>query len=235
MPDKLTSLTGTVETGAPQIPQGPTLNGHAAPPFPDGTEPEASNYLKYLPAIYSADSFAGRFLRIFEDVLGPIQVMVDNQPYYFDPMTAPVALLDWMEFWVNLDDEADDWPMPKRRALVAAIAALYRMRGTAAGIKRHIGIYAGGLTLLQDRTNGFRLDGDARLGLNTSIGEDRARTFTITVAVPDPKELDIETLRSIIEADKPVESSYILRMVKLEKKGSKDQQSGRRRKAETKK
>jgi phage tail-like protein len=228
MPDKLTSLAGTIEPSPPQIPTGPATNGHAVPGFPGGAEPEPSSYLKYLPAIYSSDSFAGRFLRIFEEILGPIQVMVDNQPYYFDPMTAPVALLDWLEFWVNLDDEADDWPMPKRRALVAAIAALYRMRGTGAGIKRHVGIYAGGLPLLQDRTNGFRLDPDARLGLNTSIGEDRPHTFTVTVAVPDPRDLDMETLTSIIEADKPVETSYILRVVKLEKKGSGD------RKAESK-
>lgn len=224
MPENIRSIAGTIDPGtpqAPQIPPGPVRNGHSAPAFPGGVEPEPSTYLKYLPAIYSGDGFAGRFLRIFESILGPVQVMVDNQPYYFDPMTAPVDLLNFMEVWVNLDDEADDWPMPKRRALVAAIAALYRMRGTMAGIKRHVGIYAGGMTLLQDRTSGFRLDSDARLGLNTSIGEDRPHTFTITVAVPNPRELDMETLRSIIEADKPVESSYILRVVKLEKKSSK--------------
>src|SRR5436190_168880 len=141
MSGRLSSLANTVDAGPPQVPAGPSMNGHGAPGFATG-EPEPSSYLKYLPAIYSSDGFAGRFLRIFEDVLGPIQVMVDNQPYYFDPMTAPLALLDYMETWVDLDDEADDWPMPKRRALVAAIAALYRMRGTQAGIKRHIGIYA---------------------------------------------------------------------------------------------
>jgi phage tail-like protein len=223
MSKRLSSLANTIDAGPPQIPASngsSNGNGHGAPGFPNG-EPEASSYLKYLPAIYSADSFAGRFLRIFEDVLGPIQVMVDNQPYYFDPMTAPLALLDFMEIWVNLDDEADDWPLPKRRALVAAIAALYRLRGTVAGIKRHVGIYSGGLPLVQDRTNGFRLGGDARLGLNTSIGEDRPHTFTVTVAVPNPKELDMETMRSIIEADKPVEATYVLRVVKLDIKQKK--------------
>jgi len=220
MSKRLSSLANTVDAGPPQVPASPSTNGHSAPGFAHG-EPEASSYLKYLPAIYSSDSFAGRFLRIFEDVLGPIQVMVDNQPYYFDPMTAPLALLDFMEVWVDLDDEADDWPLPKRRALVAAAAALYRMKGTKAGIKRHIGIYSGGLPLVQERTNGFRLDSEARLGLNTSIGEDRPHTFTITVAVPNPKELEIETMRSIIEADKPVEATYILRVVKLDMKQKK--------------
>jgi hypothetical protein len=90
------------------------------------------------------------------------------------------------------------------------------MRGTKAGIKRHLGIYAGSsnLTLVNERTNGFRLDADSRLGLNTSIGEDREHVFTVTVAVSDPGELDIDTLKAIIEADKPVETSYVLRVVK---------------------
>ena len=169
-----------------------------------------------MPAIYSSDPFVGRFLRIFEDVLTPIQFMVDNQPYYFDPLTSPVDLLNYMAFWVDLD-EGGDWAMPKRRALVAAAAVLYRMRGTKTGIKRHLRIYAGGLTLINERTNGFRLDGDSRLGVNTSIGEDRPHVFTVTIAVPNPKELDIETLRAIIDADKPVETAYILRVVKAGK------------------
>jgi phage tail-like protein len=142
--------------------------------------------------------------------------MVDNQPYYFDPMTAPKELLDWMAMWVDLD-EGDDWALPKKRALVAAAPVLYRMRGTKAGIKKHLGIYAGagGLTLVNERTNGFRLDSDSRLGVNTSIGEEREHVFTVTVAVHDPDELDMDTLRGIIDADKPVETAYILRMVKM--------------------
>src|SRR5438876_2866308 len=128
MSKRLSSLANTVDVGPPQLPAGPSLNGHGAPTFQHG-EPEASSYLKYLPAIYSSDSFVGRFLRIFEDVLGPIQVMVDNQPYYFDPMTAPKDLLNLLAFWVDLDEGAD-WPLPKRRALVAAAPILYRMRGT---------------------------------------------------------------------------------------------------------
>ena len=70
---------------------------------PDGDRPGSSKY-RLLPAIYSADRFAGRFLRMFQDVLDPVAVIVDNQPYYFDPMTAPLALLDWIAFWVDLDE-----------------------------------------------------------------------------------------------------------------------------------
>ena len=121
----LKSTADTVAVGAApsQIP----TNGHAVV-VPDGDEPGRPS-CRLLPAIYSADRFAGRFLRMFKDVLDPVAVIVDNRPYYFDPMTAPLALLDWMAFWVDLD-EGESWPLPKKRALIAATAALYRMRGT---------------------------------------------------------------------------------------------------------
>jgi phage tail-like protein len=218
----LGSLAKTVDVTAPPIPPGPVTNGHKPPPFEVGEEPEPSSYLKYLPAIFTADEFTGRFLKIFEDVLGPIAAMVDNQPYYWDPMTAPEGpmtapegLLDWMAMWVDLDDEGKEWPVARRRALIEAAAVLYRMRGTVAGVKLHLGIYTNGLILVEERTNGFRLDVDSRLGINTSIGENRPRVFTVTVACPNPEELDQDTLRAIIEADKPVETTYILRVIKL--------------------
>lgn len=211
----------TVASNAHGVPIDMRTNGHAAPLFPDGQEPEASSYLKYLPSIYSADPFVGRFLRIFEDVLSPVSVMVDNQPYYFDPMTSPVDLLKWLAFWVNVEDEGNDWTLPKKRSLVEAAATLYRLRGTRAEIKRHLSIYTGGMQLVMERTNGFRLGPDARIGLNTSMGENRPSTFTVTIAVPNPKELDIGAIRSIIEADKPVNTQYVLRIVKLEMKGNK--------------
>lgn len=290
----LSSIGKSADITAPAIPPGPATNGHKQPPFPDGEEPAPSSYLRYLPAIFTADEFVGRFLRIFEDVLQPISAMVDNQPYYWDPLTTPgpaslqpdgeqgedgvvenvrgflagsaygsgahsvtgskngtaratngtypaaslnglqalhsngamrapvtpfdsesTGLLDWMGKWVDMDDEADGWPLPRKRALIEAAAVLYRMRGTEAGIKLHLGIYSAGLVLIEERTNGFRLEKDSRLGINTSIGESRPRTFTVTVALPDPEALDADTLRAIIEADKPVETTYILRIVKL--------------------
>ncbi|MDQ3928726.1 MAG: phage tail protein, partial [Chloroflexota bacterium] len=128
-------------------------------------------------------------------------------------MEAP-DLLDWMGVWVDLD-EGDDWPLNRRRALVAAAPSIYRMRGTRGGVKKHLSIYTGGMVLIEERTNGFRLDGDTRLGINSSIGENRPGIFTVTIAVPNPDDLDINTIRAIIEADKPVETGYILRVVKV--------------------
>jgi len=214
----MTQLTELANT-ASMAERRPAMDGQIIPAgqrdLQDAVETiDPSDLLKYLPAIYSADPFVGRFLRIFEDVLTPVQEMVDNQPYYFDPMTAPVDVLDYMADWVDLD-EGDDWTLEKRRALVEAAAGLYRLKGTKEGIRRHLGIYASGMMFVLERSQGFRLDADARLGLNTSIGENRPRVFSVTIVVPDPGELDMDTIRSIIDADKPVDTSYVLRVVKL--------------------
>lgn len=211
----ISSLANTVDIGAPTTPVGPATNGHKPPLFPEGEEPTPSVYLKYLPAVYSSDEFVGRFLRIFQDVLQPIEEMVDNQPYYFDPMTTPKHVLDWMDTWVDMDHEGEEWPLERRRKLISSAAVLYRMRGTAAGVQMHLGIYSAGLVLVEERTNGFRLVPNSRLGINTSIGENRPRLFTVTVACPDPENLDMDTLRAIIEADKPVDVTYVLRVVKM--------------------
>lgn len=198
------------------VPRKPEANGHGPHIVMREEEPAASSLLKFLPAIYSKDPFVGQFLRIFEDVLTPIQTLVDNQPYYFDPLTAPKEILDWLAFWVDVG-EGLDWTESKRRALVVAAPVIYRMRGTKEGIKMHLGIYAGpgGITLINERTDGFRLDKDTRVGLNTSIGSDMPHVFTVTVAVPNLDDIDKETLESILDADKPVETSYILRIIKL--------------------
>src|SRR4051794_40886726 len=205
-----------------------STNGHALAlrsPQAEGTTLEPSNLLNFLPAIYAARSLdfsgedtsyvdMGQFLRIFEDVLNPISEMVDNQPYYFDPMTAPVDILNYMAEWVDLD-EGDEWTLDRRRALVEAAAGLYRIRGTKEGIRRHLGIYAQGLVFILEGTQGFRLDSDARIGLNTVIGENRPRVFNVTVVVADPTELDVDPLRTLLDKDKPVDTTYVLRVVKL--------------------
>jgi phage tail-like protein len=218
-PDGHTGTTSLARRDNRAVTHRDGQNGHEGyVPWQPGPPPvgaiQPSEYLRYLPGIYSADDFTGRFLRIFEDVLDPIAVMVDNMAAYFDPINAPPDLLDWLAMWVDMDG-GTDWPLDRRRELIAAAVALYRMRGTKSSIKHHIGIYTGGLPLIMERTGGFRLDPDARLGLNTTIGNDRPQTFNVTIAVADPDSIDLDTLRGIIDDDKPVETAYTLRVVPL--------------------
>ena len=76
-----------------------------------------SSYLKYLPAIYSESEFTGRFLMIFESVLGPVEAMVKSLAHYFDPGTTPEELLPWLASWMRVDLN-HNWPLERRRELV---------------------------------------------------------------------------------------------------------------------
>jgi len=58
--------------------------------------PSRPYYLKTIDGTgyrLDCDEFIGRFLLIFENILKPIEKMVDNLAFYLDPLTSPAALL----------------------------------------------------------------------------------------------------------------------------------------------
>ena len=172
-----------------------------------------SSYLKYLPAIYSDNDFMGRFLMIFEHVLGPIESILDNLSYYFDPGTIPQELLPWLASWVNLVLD-DTWPLERRRALVKSAVELYQMRGTPRGVKEYIFAYTGVEPNIEEDFAGLILGESAQLGRNTVLGGGGGQyTFTVTLELEDPDSVELGQLRTIIEEEKPAHTSYTLRIV----------------------
>ena len=86
------------------------------------------NFLDYLPSIYRDDAFLARFLRIFEDVVAPVELTLENVHHYFDPRMTPETLLPWLATWVDLSLD-ENWPIEKRRELIRAGVELYQWRG----------------------------------------------------------------------------------------------------------
>lgn len=172
-----------------------------------------SSYLKYLPAIYSDNDFMGRFLMIFEHVLGPVESILDNLSYYFDPGTIPQELLPWLASWVNLVLD-DTWPLERRRALVKSAVELYQLRGTRRGVKEYILAYTGVEPNIEEDFAGLILGESAQLGRNTVLGGGGGQyTFTVTLELEDPDSVELGQLRTIIEEEKPAHTSYTLRIV----------------------
>jgi phage tail-like protein len=167
-----------------------------------------STYLAYLPSPYQGDEFLGRFLRIFEDVLGPIELTVDEIASYFDPLLTPEELLPWLASWVGVELD-ERWPVARRRALVARAAELYRWRGTRRGLREHLRIYTGYDPLIVENFSGMRLGQDAALGRNTRLGQPSDHWLAITV-LANEDEVDEATLRRIIEAEKPAHVGYAI-------------------------
>jgi phage tail-like protein len=160
--------------------------------MPYEPSPQASTYLQYLPAPYQsqpADSFISRFLLIVESMLGPIESMIDNLPYYFDPRLAPPELLPRLAAWVGLELD-ENWSLEQQRELVAQATMLYRWRGTRRGLLEHLRLYTGRTPVVVERFG--------------------SQSISVTVTPARPEHFDPSVARRIIEFQKPAHVAYIL-------------------------
>jgi phage tail-like protein len=195
--------------------QPPAFSPPPEPPPPAGeetAEPPAaksapglptnySNYLKYLPAIYSADDFMGRFLMIFESILSPIDRTVGNLHYYFDAQMTPPELLPWLASWLGLVLD-ERWPEVQRRALILAAVELYQWRGTRRGLSEFLRLYTGLTPEIIEHGVGRR-----------GATEADVFRFTVRLRVADPAVVDRAVVEAVIEAEKPAHTGYTLEIV----------------------
>lgn len=119
------------------------------------------SYLKYLPAVYSADDesrwFLERFLSLFQTEWDAIEARVDNIERYFDPDAVPEGpCLDYLAAqWLALPLEGS-WDYAQKRRLLSAAPRIYEQRGTADSLRLYLRVYLANITgidhLLQAHT-----------------------------------------------------------------------------------
>jgi phage tail-like protein len=165
-------------------------NGHAP-----------SAYLRYLPAIYHEDAFMGQFLRIFEEILAPIQALVNALPEQFDPRVASPAMTDFLAGWVHLGRVAR-MPEDRWRELIRNAVWLHRWRGTKRALRRAVEIVFGQRPLISEYSEGMTLGEDATLGVNTALDSREALKFTLTFECAEDL-IDRRLLEVIIQTYKP--------------------------------
>ena len=175
---------------------------------------EVSRLLDYLPAAYRDDEFMARFLLIFQSVLDPLVNTVDNIALYFDPGLTPESVLSWLATWV--DQTLDPaWPIQRRRELVAKASELYRWRGTRRGLIEYLRIYTGTKPQIVEYIPGMILDAETALGENTVLGSSGAgHHFTVILETGADEVVDPDTVKSIIEGQKPAHTRYTLELRK---------------------
>lgn len=182
--------------------------------------PSRPYYLKTIDGTgyrLDCDEFIGRFLLIFENILKPIEKMIDNLAFYLDPLTSPAALLPWLASWVafTLDPTC---PEQKQRELVKRAAELYRWRGTKRGLAEYLRIYTGSIPRISDSMLGMRLGPDTRLGINTRLDcAGGGYHFTVTLELDETSQVSEQKIRSIIDAQKPAHTMYNLQIVRQSK------------------
>lgn len=177
-----------------------------------GSDKLQSSYLEYLPALFRDDEFMGQFLLIFESIMKPIENTVDNIPLYFDPLMTPEPLLPWLASWLDLTLD-QTWPEERRRKLVKSAGELYRWRGTKRGLSEYLRIYTGRMPEISEYIPGMSLDHKTELGVNTRLGSSgTGHHFTVTLELDESSKTDINTVKAIIEAQKPAHTVYTLQI-----------------------
>jgi len=193
----------TEAVSPPPSPPGEEPPGPPPSPVPEasplrfdevfGIPTDESRYLQYLPPIYQDQPFLGRFLLASEAVLTPIEQIVDNFDLYLDPAVAPPFFLNELAAWLGLTLD-ENWPVEKRRMILAEAAVLYLRRGTPAGLARHIEIYADVAPEILEP-------------------DDKPNHFEVILRLKKGARVDRGTIDRIILAGKPAHATYTLQIV----------------------
>ena len=183
-------------------------------PIPDNNKSATlqSSYLEYLPGVFQDDELMGSFLLIFESILKPVESTVDNITSYFNPLITPEPLLPWLASWLDLSLD-QTWPEERRRELVKSSAELYRWRGTKRGLSEYLRIHTGTVPEISEFVPGMSLDHETKLGIDTKLGSSgTGHHFTVSMEINEDSAVDTNTVRAIIEAQKPAHTVYTLQI-----------------------
>jgi phage tail-like protein len=150
-----------------------------------------------LPAMYLEDGFVQGMLGALDEVLAPVLCSLDNLESYFDPDLAPGDFLEWLGGWVGLAMD-ESWPIERRRSLVTETAALYRTRGTAAGMAAHLRLLTGAEVEIEE-TGGTAYSTSA----NPQTPGQPGFQLLVRLRVPAGPVIDAARVDQLVAAAKP--------------------------------
>ena len=171
-----------------------------------------------LPAPFREDPeaarFLDRFLGYFDTVFAEIAARQASVPALFDPAAVPPGpFLDWLASWFDITF-LPEWPEATRRAMVAEAIAMYRRRGTVAGLRQmlqwHTGLGEPAPAVIEH----FRVVQPISIAGSPLAPTAPEHAFTIVlpaVAAPDAAARD--RLDRVIAAAIPAHTRYELRLV----------------------
>ena len=103
-------------------------------------------YQQYLPAIYrntaNCGEFLTRLLSLCESFFSGVEYEIDSLAKLFDPQATPERFLAWLAGCMGLDLDSN-WGVEKQRQIIAQIFRLSGQRGTAAGLREALRLFAG--------------------------------------------------------------------------------------------
>jgi phage tail-like protein len=160
-----------------------------------------------MPSIFQEDAFAQQFCHGIDDVLAPVFATLDCLDGYVDPTLAPEDFLDWLATWVGVILR-EDWPIERKRALIAGSVRLYRLRGTLAGLREELELHTGGEVQINEtggvvwsQTPGLELPGEA------------VPRVAVRVIVDDPTTVREAWVDDIVASSKPAHVAHQVEVV----------------------
>jgi phage tail-like protein len=167
-------------------------------PRPIGTE---------LPAAFQEDEFCQRFVSALDEALAPVFTTLDCWDSYLDAQLAPDDFVDWLASWVGVDID-ETWSLERRRSLIGDVVALYRIRGTAAGLAAHLRLYAGVVPEIEE--SGGCVWSESSDSAMPGSGQPR---LTVRLQVDDPTAVNRVTVSRIVAASRPAHLPFELEIV----------------------
>ncbi|WP_042415256.1 phage tail protein [Streptacidiphilus anmyonensis] len=167
-------------------------------PYPIGT---------LLPALFQEDPLAMRWTGALDEVLAPAISTLDCLPAYTDPLLAPADFTRWLAGWLGtvLDE---NWPLHRQRGAVAQCVPLFRLRGTAEGLRALVELVTGGEVELVD-SGGVSWS----QAPNSPLPGAAAALLTVRVTVPEGTSVDLAALEELLVAEKPAHVPHRLEVV----------------------
>ncbi len=110
-------------------------------------------YIVELPALYQTESrsrdFLVRFLALTETLFQDLETSIRDLPRLFDPHAVPKEFLPWLATWLalSLDENRDE---QEQRQLIASAFERYGRRGTVAGLRESLRLFAGVNAIIQE-------------------------------------------------------------------------------------
>ncbi len=182
--------------------------------------------------------FLERFLSIFESVLSEIDFNIEHINCFFDSLGAPNEFLSWLGSWLAVSMD-ESWAQDKKRLLIQNAISLYKKRGTREGLEESITLFTGVKPSIvesfsisrQIRSNECELSPDTELlffppeGATTAIRNNEVVKlsdvlfgnepfcFCVFLANANLDENTTNTVRRIIEEQKPAHTCYDLKVL----------------------
>ena len=177
--------------------------------------------INYLPGIYQdADEenadFLQRFLLISAHLTSGIEENLEFVHELFDPRITNEKWLPWLASWLAMP-LLEGWDEDKRREIIQRTPELYRLRGTAAGLKLALRLFADVKAEIHEGEwpyPGLVVGKSSTIGQDTVLSPPVFISQCFTVELPDKKtEISRERLRTVqalVETEKPAHAHYAL-------------------------